>query len=161
MQESQATRLVAILTSEDALATFPDKLFGHDVAIDFSVAEAVPVSVEACMQAGIPLVQEPRDGNPLRIRFGSSSKDKRGAGLRCNFSIGVNLFYRIVQHAAELFSAVEGYSAFIEEAPSCAQRDAPSGTAIRLQGSCPKAYRLRSQQRPPGRDGYRELSRRF
>ena len=37
-----------ILTSEDALATFPDKLFGHDVAIDFSLADAVPLSVEAC-----------------------------------------------------------------------------------------------------------------
>ena len=123
-----------ILTSEDALATFPDKLFGHDVAIDFSVAEAVPVSVEACMQAGIPLVQGTTGWKSSENQIRQAVAKRNGALVYGpNFSIGVNLFYRIVQHAAELFSAVEGYSAFIEEAHHARKRDAPSGTAIRLQ----------------------------
>jgi 4-hydroxy-tetrahydrodipicolinate reductase len=50
-----------------------------------------------------------------------------------NFSIGVNLFYRIAQHAAALFSAVDGYAPFIEEAHHNRKRDAPSGTALKLR----------------------------
>ena len=50
-----------------------------------------------------------------------------------NFSIGVNLFYRITQQAAALFAAVEGYAPFIEEAHHNRKRDAPSGTALKLR----------------------------
>ena len=50
-----------------------------------------------------------------------------------NFSIGVNVFYRIVQHAASLFAALEGYAPFIEEAHQNRKRDAPSGTALKLR----------------------------
>jgi 4-hydroxy-tetrahydrodipicolinate reductase len=50
-----------------------------------------------------------------------------------NFSIGVNVFYRIVRQASQLFSAVEGYAPFIEEAHHSRKKDAPSGTALRLR----------------------------
>jgi 4-hydroxy-tetrahydrodipicolinate reductase len=50
-----------------------------------------------------------------------------------NFSIGVNLFYRIVTRAAELFQGMEEYAPFIEEAHHARKRDAPSGTALRLR----------------------------
>jgi len=50
-----------------------------------------------------------------------------------NFSIGVNVFYRIISHASQLFSAVGGYAPFIEEAHHSRKRDAPSGTALRLR----------------------------
>jgi 4-hydroxy-tetrahydrodipicolinate reductase len=50
-----------------------------------------------------------------------------------NFSLGVNLFYRIVERAAELFQAAEEYAPFIEEAHHSRKRDAPSGTALRLR----------------------------
>jgi 4-hydroxy-tetrahydrodipicolinate reductase len=50
-----------------------------------------------------------------------------------NFSIGVNLFYRIVARAAELFQGLDDYAPFIEEAHHSRKRDAPSGTALRLR----------------------------
>jgi 4-hydroxy-tetrahydrodipicolinate reductase len=50
-----------------------------------------------------------------------------------NFSIGVNLFYRIVANASLLFASVDNYDAFIEEAHHSRKRDAPSGTALRLR----------------------------
>jgi 4-hydroxy-tetrahydrodipicolinate reductase len=49
-----------------------------------------------------------------------------------NFSVGVNLFYRIVARAAELFASTD-YAPFIEEAHHSRKRDAPSGTAIKLR----------------------------
>jgi 4-hydroxy-tetrahydrodipicolinate reductase len=50
-----------------------------------------------------------------------------------NFSLGVNLFYRIVSRAGELFGGFPEYSAFITEAHHERKRDAPSGTALRLR----------------------------
>jgi len=49
-----------------------------------------------------------------------------------NFSVGVNLFYRVVARAAEMFRGFD-YAAFIEEAHHSRKRDAPSGTALRLR----------------------------
>src|SRR6058998_2289609 len=50
-----------------------------------------------------------------------------------NFSIGVNLFYRLVTRAAQLFHHRIGYDPFIEEAHHAGKRDAPSGTALALK----------------------------
>ncbi len=49
-----------------------------------------------------------------------------------NFSLGVNLFYRLAARAAELFAGFDAYAPFIEEAHHARKRDAPSGTALRL-----------------------------
>ena len=43
------------------------------------------------------------------------------------------MFYRIVAHAAGLFAQVKGYEPFLEEAHHSRKKDAPSGTALKLQ----------------------------
>jgi 4-hydroxy-tetrahydrodipicolinate reductase len=50
-----------------------------------------------------------------------------------NFSIGVNLFYRVVDRAAELFARFPEYEVFIEEQHHSRKKDAPSGTALKLK----------------------------
>jgi 4-hydroxy-tetrahydrodipicolinate reductase len=50
-----------------------------------------------------------------------------------NFSIGVNVFYRIVVYAAGLMTGLDQYQAFIEEEHHSRKRDAPSGTALKLK----------------------------
>src|SRR5439155_13788126 len=50
-----------------------------------------------------------------------------------NFSIGVDLFYGLVGHAAHLFREIGGYAPFIEVAHHAGKRDAPSGTALAIQ----------------------------
>jgi len=124
--------LGAIFTSANA-AEATRLLPGHAVAIDFSAPGAVPAHVEAAAAAGVPLVQGTtgwqRDEAAIRRIV-----EGRGAALvyGANFSIGVNLFYRIVANAAQLFRGA-GYDAFIEEAHHARKRDAPSGTALALQ----------------------------
>jgi 4-hydroxy-tetrahydrodipicolinate reductase len=49
-----------------------------------------------------------------------------------NFSIGVQVFYRVAAVAAELFQNLDSYDAFIEESHHKRKRDAPSGTALQL-----------------------------
>jgi len=49
-----------------------------------------------------------------------------------NFSLGVNLFYRIAARAAELFNRFEEYDVFGSEIHHRHKTDSPSGTARRL-----------------------------
>jgi 4-hydroxy-tetrahydrodipicolinate reductase len=124
--------LGAIFTSANA-GEVTRLLPGHTVAIDFSASGAVPAHVEAAAAAGVPLVEGTtgwqRDEAAVR-----QIVEGRGAALvyGANFSIGVNLFYRIVANAAQLFRGA-GYDPFIEEAHHARKRDAPSGTALALQ----------------------------
>ncbi|MCA1634990.1 MAG: dihydrodipicolinate reductase [Acidobacteria bacterium] len=126
----------AVITSRevsDGAGSLAEGLRGHDAAIDFTVAGAVPLNVEACVAAGVPLV-EGTTGWGAQLDAVRQAVERGGGALiyGANFSVGVNLFYRLVAHAAELFGAFD-YEPFIEEAHHSRKRDAPSGTALRLR----------------------------
>jgi 4-hydroxy-tetrahydrodipicolinate reductase len=126
-----------VVTSRDAARTAEElakDLRGHDAAIDFSVASAVLRNVEACARSNVPLIEGTTGWNERREEARRVVEERGGALVSgANFSIGVNLFYRIVARAAELFASVEGYEVFIEEAHHSRKRDAPSGTALVLR----------------------------
>lgn len=110
-----------------------ESLRAHDVAIDFSIAPAVVRNVTACAHARVPLVEGTTGWQSEQAAVCKIVVD-HGAALvyGANFSVGVNLFYRIVAAAAETFAAMDDYAPFIEEAHHARKRDAPSGTALRL-----------------------------
>ena len=111
-----------------------EKLKGVDAAIDFSIAEAVKRNVEACLIADVPLVEGTTGWNDERDSIKTLIEKENGAFVfGANFSIGVNLFYRITDFAAELFAKFEDYEAFIEEQHHSRKKDAPSGTALKLK----------------------------
>lgn len=108
-------------------------LAGCDVAIDFSMADAVPKNAEACARAGVPLVVGTTGWHTALDQVNNVVSEHDGALIYgANFSIGVQLFYRIAAAAAELFQNLESYDAFIDEAHHKRKRDAPSGTALQL-----------------------------
>lgn len=121
-------------TDADMSATqLSGKLKGTDVAIDFTTAGAVRRNVEACVAAGVPLVEGTTGWQGERDEIERIVRDGNGAFVfGANFSIGVNLFYRIVEHAAELFARFSQYETFIEEQHHSRKLDAPSGTALKL-----------------------------
>lgn len=117
--------------SAEALA---EKLRGCQVAIDFTTAEAVLRNVEACVSAGVPIVEGTTGWNAQRDEIEKTIKDGNGAFVfGANFSIGVNLFYKVADFAAELFARFPEYEAFIEEQHHSRKKDAPSGTALKLK----------------------------
>lgn len=126
-----------VVTSKDGelpVDQIAEKLRGHDVAIDFSIGDAVLKNVETCARAGVPLVEGTTGWKQHESTAKQLMSDHSGAMVYgANFSIGVNLFYRIATQAAALFSAVDGYAPFIEEAHHNRKRDAPSGTALKLR----------------------------
>ncbi|HZN09604.1 MAG TPA: dihydrodipicolinate reductase C-terminal domain-containing protein [Pyrinomonadaceae bacterium] len=127
----------AVIASSDkdlSIDQLAEKLRGHDAAIDFSVGDAVLKNVEACARAQVPVVEGTTGWKQNEPRVKEIVAENNGALVYgANFSIGVNLFYRLTSEAAKLFAAVEGYEPFIEEAHHNRKRDAPSGTALKLR----------------------------
>ena len=123
----------AVFTSKNA-GDISEELRGHDVAIDFSIGDAVLKNIESCARANVALVEGTTGWKQHEPTAKQLIAEHSGAMVySANFSIGVNLFYRIAQHAAALFAAVDGYAPFIEEAHHNRKRDAPSGTALKLR----------------------------
>jgi 4-hydroxy-tetrahydrodipicolinate reductase len=126
------------ISSRDAgrdIEELAEQLRAVDVAIDFSTASAVLKNMRVCAQAGVPLVEGTTGWGDVRALALEVVREHDGALVYgANFSIGVNLFYRLVEYAAELFQATDDYAPFIEEAHHSRKRDAPSGTALRLKG---------------------------
>jgi len=121
-----------VFTSKESVLA--ETLQKHDVAVDFSVGEAVLKNIEACARAKVPLVEGTTGWKQHEAVARQIVSEHSGAMVYgANFSIGVNVFYRIVKHAASLFAAVDGYAPFIEEAHHNRKRDAPSGTALKLR----------------------------
>ena len=125
------------LTSQDSdqgVDEIAAMLRRHDVAIDFSLGPMVLKNVEACALAGVPLVEGTTGWKDQENRAWEIVAEHNGALVYgANFSIGVNVFYRLVRNAAKLFSGLDQYEAFIEEQHHSRKRDAPSGTALQLK----------------------------
>lgn len=125
------------LTSRDEVRTIDEiaaALRGHDAAIDFSVGAAVLRNAEACARAGVPLVEGTTGWKEHEAEVRRLFEVHDGALVYgANFSVGVNVFYRIVSQAAKLMAGLRQYEAFIEEAHHSRKRDAPSGTALKLR----------------------------
>jgi 4-hydroxy-tetrahydrodipicolinate reductase len=137
LAEEKGHEMSIIINDADAILSAGElagKLKGADVAIDFTTAEAVGRNVEACVAAGLPLVEGTTGWNGQREEMERIVRDGKGAVVfGANFSIGVNLFYRIAAHAAELFAKFGEYETFIEEQHHSRKKDAPSGTALKLK----------------------------
>jgi 4-hydroxy-tetrahydrodipicolinate reductase len=105
-----------------------------DVVIDFSVGPAVRRNIEACIAAGVPLVEGTTGWDADRSEIKQLVQEKNGAFVfGANFSVGVNLFYRIVDFATGLFATFPEYETFIEEQHHSRKKDAPSGTALKIK----------------------------
>ena len=132
-----------------------ERLRGVDAAIDFSVASAVLAHTEWCMRAGVPLVIGTTGWNADEKVVRNLVEQHDGALLYgANFSVGVNIFYRVVRRAAELFNRVEAYAPFIEESHHARKKDAPSGTALKLKEILGESYLERDVPITSLRAGY-------
>jgi len=127
----------AVVTSGDAgldAAALAPRLRGHDAAIDFSRGDAVLRNAAACARAGVPLVEGTTGWQDREAEVRRAVEQAGGAMIYgANFSLGVNLFYRIVRDTGALFSGLAGYAPSIDEAHHARKKDAPSGTALRLR----------------------------
>jgi 4-hydroxy-tetrahydrodipicolinate reductase len=105
------------------------------VGIDFTRSDAVPGNVENALKAGARYVVG-TTGWTDRLEDVHRLVDRHGGGLvhAANFSVGVNLFYKVVRDAAALLARFPDYDPYILERHHRQKKDAPSGTAKVLAG---------------------------
>jgi len=104
-----------------------------DVAIDFSRPDTALNNLNLCFDAGLPVVVGTTGWYKNLEKVKQQCSEKSGAFLYAsNFSVGVNLFFKINKLVNELFAAYNNYDVFIEEIHHTKKLDAPSGTAISL-----------------------------
>jgi 4-hydroxy-tetrahydrodipicolinate reductase len=137
LAENKNHEIAVIIDERDAKLSaeeLAEKLKDVDAAIDFSSADAVLRNIRACVLAKLPLVEGTTGWHNERAEIEQFIRSNDGAFVfGANFSIGVNLFYRITDFAAELFAKFDDYEAFIEERHHSRKKDAPSGTALKLK----------------------------
>jgi len=107
-----------------------------DVAIDFSVADAVPLNLPRLAERGINVVIGTTGWQAEEARL-RAEVQQRGIGVVAapNFAIGVNLFVALVEQAAQLWREQPAFGAWLHELHHAAKRDAPSGTALALESA--------------------------
>jgi 4-hydroxy-tetrahydrodipicolinate reductase len=113
---------------------------GADVAIEFSTPDSAAGNVEMLAELGLPVVVGTTGwlDDLDRVR---AAVETHGTGLvwSPNFSIGVNVFSRLVQEAAKLLADEAQYGAWAWEIHHSTKKDAPSGTLLKLVGDMKKA----------------------
>jgi 4-hydroxy-tetrahydrodipicolinate reductase len=104
-----------------------------DVAIEFTNPEAAPANVRVALAAGVPVVCGSTGWNAGIQDAETYCGEKGGALLvSSNFSVGVQLFFALNRHLAQLMAGRPEYKIALEETHHTAKKDAPSGTAVTL-----------------------------
>jgi 4-hydroxy-tetrahydrodipicolinate reductase len=116
-------------------------LNGADVAVEFTTPDACVPNVLAVIAAGCPVIVGTTGWYANMPKVAAAVTEKNGAILSAtNFSLGVNIFERIVETAAKLLAKAPGFEAHLTETHHSAKKDAPSGTAITLGTTASAAY---------------------
>lgn len=106
---------------------------GIDAAIEFSTPATVVENIERIAALGVNLVVG-TTGWHDRMEQVRAAVERNGTGLvwSPNFSIGVNVFFRLVSEAARLLANQPQYGAWAWEIHHRTKQDAPSGTLLKL-----------------------------
>jgi 4-hydroxy-tetrahydrodipicolinate reductase len=104
-----------------------------DVAIEFSQPEAAVENIKWAIERGIPIVSGTTGWLDQKPEIEQLTLANNGAFFYAsNYSIGVNIFFKVNEFLAKLMNETTGYKSAIEEIHHTAKKDAPSGTAITL-----------------------------
>ena len=106
---------------------------GAEGVIEFTSPASVVVNLKALLPAHIPLVVGTTGWQDSREEVARLAKECDGTVMTsANFSVGVNMFYRIVEEAARLASSFDEYDAAVWEMHHNMKADSPSGTALEI-----------------------------
>jgi 4-hydroxy-tetrahydrodipicolinate reductase len=106
---------------------------GIDAAIEFSTPQTIVENIELLLKHDIPIIVGTTGWYDKLYHVKDLIAEHEGAVLYAsNFSIGVNLFFRLNKQLAGLMDSQRQYDAALVEAHHVHKLDAPSGTALTL-----------------------------
>jgi 4-hydroxy-tetrahydrodipicolinate reductase len=113
------------LTSEDFNAV--------EVAIEFSIPESAFSNINLCFDNNVPVVSGTTGWlDKFEEVIARCKNEDKTFFYASNYSIGVNLFFKLNEHLAKMMNDFTDYNVEVEETHHTQKVDAPSGTAITL-----------------------------
>lgn len=102
-----------------------------DVAVEFTHPDALAGNVRTLCALGKPIVTGTTGWLDNLEQVTGIVRQSNGRMLYAsNFSVGVNIFFKILRHAARAFNSAAMYDAALHELHHVRKADAPSGTAL-------------------------------
>ncbi len=102
-------------------------------AIEFTQPDAAPHNIRFCLKNAIPVVSGTTGWMKEKPAIEDYCIEQNGTFFYAsNFSIGVNIFFKLNEFLAGIMKNYPDYAPEIEEIHHTQKKDAPSGTAITL-----------------------------
>ncbi len=130
----QRNHTIVLKVGQSNATTFSlEDLKKADVAIEFSTPHTVVAHIQKCFEAQVPVVVGTTGWYDSFKDIAKECLQKNGALFHAtNFSLGVNLFFKLNSYLAELMNKYDTYQVEMEEIHHIHKLDKPSGTAITL-----------------------------
>ena len=125
---------VALIIDQENTHDFPaERLQGVDVALEFTTPSTAYENLRRCIECKVPVVSG-TTGWTERLKELEAYCQAQGSALfyASNFSLGVNLLFRLNRQLAKLMNRFNHYEVAIEEVHHTQKKDAPRGTASTL-----------------------------
>ncbi len=124
-----------------------ENLAGVDAAIEFSTPETAVENIKRLAALRVPVVVGTTGWYSQLDEVKRLVAEHNGALVYgANFSVGMNLFFRIVWEASALFARYREYDPFLVEAHHKFKQDAPSGTAFVIARLMRESYGERTPE---------------
>ena len=113
-----------------------------DVAIEFSQPEGAYENVKFCIEHNIPVVCGTTGWLEKKAELEKLTEDRNATFFYAsNYSVGVNIFFKLSEYLAKMASTYEKFEVSIDEIHHTEKKDAPSGTAITLAQGIMKHFK--------------------
>ena len=125
--------VVSHIDKDDQDKLTSDHLQTGDVAIEFTVPDAAYNNIMTCFKAGLPVVSGTTGWLDKYYDVRKYCLENNQTFFYAsNFSIGVNLFFKLNKYFAQIMDKYSNYDVSIEETHHKHKLDEPSGTAVTL-----------------------------
>ncbi len=112
-----------------------------DVAIEFSNPASAFLNIMTCIQKQIPVVCGTTGWLEKKQEVEAATEAHQSTFFYAsNYSIGVNLFFRLNKMLASLMAPHKEYAIYTNEIHHVEKKDSPSGTAITIAEGIMEAY---------------------
>ena len=125
--------VVKKIDMENSAEISAEGLAGVDVAIEFTTPSTAYNNIRPCLECGAAVVSGTTGWTNRLKELQEICTEKGGAMFYAsNYSLGVNLMFRLNRTLARMMNRFGGYEVKMSETHHTEKKDAPSGTAVTL-----------------------------
>ena len=130
---SRGHEVALIIDLNNAADLNAEKLKDIDVAIEFTTPATAYDNIRTCLECGTAVVSGTTGWTSRLEEVQTLCQAKGGAMFYAsNYSLGVNLMFRLNRELARLMNNFSGYTLTMSETHHTEKKDSPSGTAVTL-----------------------------